>query len=132
MRNLIRLAMQMLFNNLPKHQGFSTPDNACGSSYAINSIEVDSISIRTKGCSIVNISIDAFIQAVFFLISNNHNVSNKIEIASSNSPSHAGPLCVATRGANNNVRCINYILPILKSIGIVDIDGTQPNKCWYT
>lgn len=107
---------------------YKTPDNSKGKLFQITDRGPDAISIFPQK---ISISIESFIKALEFLVHNGHNINNPIEIGSSNDPNEAGPLCKAARSANNNTRCINYILPILASSNYVGLDGKIPNKVWY-
>jgi hypothetical protein len=101
-----------------------------GANFSISNINNDSLEITTRNGSIVEISKNAFVDVVHYLNNNNHNQNNQCQIKSSNNPEIAGPLCRISRQYNNNVRCINYILPILAEYGIVGIGPNRPNKTW--
>ena len=111
-------------------QKFKTPDNKKGSPFDVQSVDSGIIKIRTKRRTVVTISRQAFENALHHLRINSHYKDNPCEIRSNNDRELAGPLCVASRDVNRNVRCINYILPVLASHGIVEMDGKQPNKTW--
>lgn len=116
--------------NLSPGQGFKTPDNMKGSNFTVQSKDSEIIKIRTKRGTAVPISRQAFENTLHHLRIHNHYLDNPCEIRSNNDRELAGPLCVASRDGNRNVRCINYILPILESFGIVVTDGKRPNKTW--
>jgi len=116
--------------NLSPGQGFKTPDNMKGSHFDVKSVDSEGIKIKTKRGSLVPIGRQAFENTLHYLRSHDHYSHNPCEIRSNNDRELAGPLCVASRDGNRNVRCINYTLPILESFGIVVTDGKRPNKTW--
>ena len=106
---------------------YQTPDRYKGKEFCIETITSQKIGINPQK---VFITKDSFLAALHYLVQNNHNFENPCEIRSSNSREAAGPLCLASRDTNSNVRCINYILPILQDFQIVEIDPGRPNKTW--
>lgn len=116
-----------------------TPDNINGVHFIIRDVNAGAIAILTgtqnrqtaPDKAPVNITKAAFIAALDYLISHNHVDSTKrCEINARNSPDNAGDLCRASRAQNHNVRCINYILPILQYVSLVEIDGNRLNTTW--
>lgn len=118
-----------LWNQLNAHAAYNTPDNIRQTEFTIQAINQnpDSITISPQN---ITISKQAFLAALSHLTGNHHTQGNPCQIRSSNTPKKAGPLCQAARKVNNNVRCINYILPILAAAGIVGINGKRPNTTW--
>ena len=116
--------------NLSPGQGFKTPDNMRGSHFAVQSVDSEIIKIKTRRGTLVPIRRQAFENTLHYLRSHDHYLDNPCKIRSSNDRELAGPLCVASRDGNWNIRCINYILPILESSGIVVTDSRRPNKTW--
>jgi hypothetical protein len=110
---------------------FNTPDNIRSVSFSIAGIDPGSISIILNSGNPLTVTRQAFFAANDFLINNNHNSNNPALIGSSNEDDESGPLCLATKEKNSNVRCINYIVPILTQIGAVGFSGNNPNTCWY-
>lgn len=120
--------IEQVWDNLRVGDRFKTPDDQKGVYFSISRISSDMISIRPQGIAITR---SAFEAALNYLWENNCHAGNKCEIMSKNDRREAGPLCQASRDENNNVRCINYIVPILKANGIVDFSGDRPNKVWF-
>ena len=106
---------------------YRTPDLYRGKDFYIEEKTTQGVKIEPQNISVTK---EAFLSALHYLIQNEHNFRNKCEIRSSNSRRTAGPLCLAARDKNSNVRCINYILPILQGFQIVGIDPVPPNKTW--
>ena len=109
---------------------FCTPDSVWGKRFTVADVNAGSIRIDPQG---ISISRAAFAAVLHYLRTNHHDsAARRCQIKSSNNPQTAGPLCKAARAANADVRCINYILPILQSLGIVEIDSSRPNSTWTT
>ena len=106
---------------------YRTPDLYKGKDFYIEEKTSQGLKIVPQNVSVTR---EAFLSTLHYLIQNEHNFKNQCEIRSSNSRKTAGPLCLAARDKNSNVRCINYILPILQGFQIVDIDPVAPNKTW--
>ena len=106
---------------------YRTPDRCKGKDFYIKEMTRQGLEIVPQNVSITR---EAFLSTLHFLIQNEHYFSNQCEIRSSNSRKTAGPLCLTSRDNNSNVRCINYILPILQGFQIIGIDSGRPNKTW--
>lgn len=117
--------------NLAIGSVFVTPDQAIGVPFTITDVTPRHVQIQLNSGNDMDISRQAFLSANDFLHNSGHNSSRPCPIASNNDHGQAGPLCQATRAANDNVRCINYIVPILAQIGAVSFSGARPNTCWY-
>ncbi len=117
-----------VWEGLKRGDTFRTPDNSRGVIFSIARVNADKLFIHPQQG--VSIHHSAFIAALDYLLETNSGVTNKCEIRSSNDSRKAGPLFRASRDKNNNVRCINYIVPILRAYGIVDCSGDRPNKVW--
>jgi hypothetical protein len=127
MCNICEQKIEDVWTQIAIGQEFRTPDLLIGKYFQISNVEVNRIIIIPQNLSI---SRKAFERAIHYLRSHNHSIDNPCEIRSNNDSNLAGPLCIESRNINNNVRCINYILPILKTYGVVGIDGGRPNKTW--
>ena len=108
-----------------------TPYNAIGQQFSITQVNQTTITITLASGNPLQISLAAFISAMYYLIRNGHDLTHPVDIASNNNARSSGPLCHVTRMQNNNIRCINYVLPVLESFGYVGISGQRPNSCWY-
>lgn len=116
-----------VWNNLRVGDRFKTPDKARGVEFIISKIGHDHIFIQPQG---ISISPKAFQSALEYLSAIGSHSGNRCVIRSSNDKEAAGPLCKATRAKNGHVRCINYIVPILKAQGLVEFSGDRPNTVW--
>ncbi|MCL5975802.1 MAG: hypothetical protein M1270_08280 [Gammaproteobacteria bacterium] len=117
--------------NLEIGSAFFTPDQAVGAQFTITDVTPDRVQIQLDSGNEMGIARQAFLSTNDFLRNNGHDLRRPCPIASNNDPDGSGPLCLATRAVNDNVRCINYIVPILAHIGAVSFSGARPNRCWY-
>jgi hypothetical protein len=113
---------------LQRGERYATPDLYKRKDFYINDISNKGIRIVPQKITVTK---EAFLATLHFLFENEHDFGNQCEIRSSNSRKTAGPLCLASRDKNSNVRCINYILPILQRCQIVGINPVRPNKTWF-
>lgn len=113
-----------VFQNLAMGQTFNTPDNRRHRPFTISAINENSITIVPQRNGLI-IPRAAFEGALHYLVANNHIANHICEIRSSNT------LRRAARAQNRNVRCINYILPILAQNNLIGINGgINPNTTW--
>jgi hypothetical protein len=130
MCNVCTQNINAVFQNLAVGQEFRTPDNQKPANFTISTIDQNSVIILPQSNGLA-IRREAFEAALHYLVENNHIISHVCEIRSNNSRGDAGPLCRATRDQNSNIRCINYILPILAHNNLVGINGARrPNTTW--
>lgn len=120
--------VQDIWRQLEVGQVLRTPDIARGREFEVVEVRPRSISIASQG---IEITRAAFVEAIHYLKSFQHEAGNPCAVGSSNIPVDSGPLCSVTRAVNNNVRCINYILPVLEAQGAVAIDHSRPNSTWF-
>lgn len=116
-----------VWSHLHKNQNFVTPDATKGVPFTITSIDAKAIKISPQN---VLVTRGAFSAALHYLRTNRHDHTNPCKIGSNKDPALAGPLCLVARAQNNNVMCINYILPVLAKLNIVDINSNRPNTVW--
>ena len=111
---------------------FKTPDRSRGVEFDLKQVRPDRVVIETgQGPTRVPITLAAFVAAFEYLLKNGHDRNHPINVRAHNDPQLAGPLCRAARAKNSDIRCINYILPILAAMGYVGVDGHRPNRSWY-
>ncbi|EJL99986.1 hypothetical protein PMI23_04851 [Pseudomonas sp. GM24] len=75
----------------------------------------------------------AFEAALNYLHQHSHGIESPCLIKSNNDPALSGPLCRASRVTLSGAygpRNINYVLPILQALGVVDIRTSTPNAVW--
>lgn len=82
-------------------QQFNTPDNLRQQPFRIVQKEQDAMHISRHNTCIKR---EAFEEELHYLRRHRHYSDHPCEIRSSNDPASAGPLCIASRNANNNVR----------------------------
>ena len=116
-----------IWNDLAEGHVYRTPDRINGVDFKIEEKATDKIKIKPQN---ISISKKSFLATVHYLLKNKHFEKKPCEIGSSNSRPKSGPLCIVSRDQSSNVRCINYILPILQKNQVVGIDSARPNKTW--
>jgi len=130
MNALAQAAISGIWEQATQPQELSTPDNLAGRLFHVISANETSITIETQGGSPITITRDAFIATVSHLARNGHGMTNPCEIRSHQHVVEAGPLCRAAREHNHGTRVINYIVPILESVGLVSVSRDRPNRVW--
>lgn len=108
---------------------YTTPDEQKGADFIVVESDESTISIKTTGGSIVQISRDSFIAALFLLIQEGHMSKERVCLIGANI-CDPGSLDSATRVQSGGTMVISYILSILAETGIVGIDGERPNVTW--
>lgn len=98
--------------------------------FYISTVSDNLISINTENKGKVGIQKTSFVAVMDYLISNKHTNKIRCKIKSSNTRENSGPLCLAARDANNDVRSITYIVPILATLNVLGMDGGKPNTTW--
>jgi hypothetical protein len=116
-----------VWTHLAVGQPYETPDDDAHVPFTVSSMAADAIEISSQG---IRVTRDAFSDALHYLRANRHDEDHPCAIGSNNDSGLAGPLCREARSRNANVRCINYILPILADLGIVGIGSARPNTTW--
>jgi hypothetical protein len=119
--------VQDFWGQMAVGQSFMTPDRIQGVPFEISQVGPASIRIAPQD---ITISRAAFDTTLTYLFHNGHGMDNPCLVGSSNSPAGSGALCASARGLNGNVRCINYILPIMQGWGVVGIHGGRNNSTW--
>ena len=119
--------IERAWDRLAVGQQYRTPDATVGVAFLITNLEADRIEIMPQNVTVTRAALGA---AVHYLFTNNHYGSAPCQIRSNNDPEQSGPLCAASRIANNDVRCINYILPLLAAAAVVGINDQRPNSTW--
>lgn len=129
-KNMCRFCEKVVFvlwKKLQIGQQFRTPDLYKGKDFKIVEKTENQIKIQPQNLVVHR---EAFAAAIHYLRENNHYMNSPCEIRSSNSAQQAGPLCKTTRNLNNNIRCINYILPIFQKNVIAGVNPVRPNSTW--
>lgn len=116
-----------VWTHLAAGKEYSTPDGIAPARFSVSRLDASAIRIKPQGIAIRR---EAFSAALHYLREYRHDQHNPCEIRSNNDPALAGPLCSAARMKNANVRCINYVLPILAALGIVSTGPARPNTAW--
>lgn len=130
MNALLNAAIDHIWGQIARLKHLVTPDNAVGRTYTIIDVNPNAVVIKTEAGSQLTIQRAAFIETLRYLIENRHVATCPCEIRSNQLAEQSGPLCAATRAANGNTRVINYIVPILTAVEILECSGSRPNTTW--
>jgi hypothetical protein len=130
MNALLDTAIDHIWGQIATLRDLVTPDNAVGRTYTITGVNPGAVIIETEAGSPLTIQRAAFIETLRYLVENRHVASHPCEIRSNQLSEQSGPLCRATRAVNGNTRVINYIVPILTAVGILECSGKRPNSTW--
>lgn len=107
---------------------YLTAEGAGGNAFGVTAGTATSITITPQAFSITK---RAFVAAIAYLCEYRHDYAHPCAILSNDDPHLSGGLCLAARAANRQVRCINYILPILARAQVVVIEAShRPNTTW--
>ena len=123
--------INLVLNNLQLGSVFRTPDNFKGVNFTIANVTPNEIKINLSSGNEMSISRNAFLAVNDYRQINGHTINNPVKIGSNNDKNASGGLCLASRTQNNDVRCVNYIVPILNHFGAVGFSGSRPNTCWF-
>lgn len=116
-----------VWSRLHINQTYVTPDEKRGTIFRKTSIDDKTLKISPQNIFIKRF---AFSAVLHYLRKNRHDHTNPCRIGSNKDPAFSSPLCLVAREKNNNVMCINYILSVLDTLKIVDINGSRPNTAW--
>lgn len=131
MDQLINASLDARWPTIQPGLNLSTPDNASGSPFSITAVNSTEVEITTDGGTPITITRNAFLEALRYLLGNQHTDQNRCQIGSNKDINQAGPLCLVARNANGvNIMIINYLLPILAHMNLVATDGNRPNTAW--
>lgn len=127
MCDFCRKTTDAVWRNIAVGQRYRTPDLYMGKDFTIEEKAKEKLRISPQNASVSKSAMEA---TIHFLRSNQHDMDSPCEVRSSNNRTTAGPLCCAARSENNDVRCVNYILPILQKNAVVGINPVRPNTTW--
>lgn len=107
---------------------FDTP--AEQSTFRLSATGPNTLTVATSRNNPVTIRKEAFENALAYLLSHGHvDKASPCEIRASAVRENAGPLSQATHAQNEPMN-ITYVLPILKHVGLVDIEPAKPSSTW--
>lgn len=98
-----------------------TPDRASGKPFTVEHVDAESVRVRTARGGRVKISLFTFDSAIKFLEDLQCRGDNWLEVKDEN-------FQAVLNMENDRVRASSYVLAILGAAGLVDLDGSRPNK----
>lgn len=102
-----------------------TPDQNSGKPFTVQQLGQESVTVRTARGGRVQISPFTFDTAVKYLHDLGCKGDNWLEVKDEN-------FQAVLNMENDRVRASSYVLAILGHAGLVDLDGTRPNKVRLT
>jgi hypothetical protein len=102
-------------------EALRTPDEAAGKPFTVLAVDAEAVTVRTAKGGKVRISLFTFDTAVKFLRDRGCAGDRWIEAKDEE-------LQALLSMENDRVRAGSYVLGILKAAGLVDIDGSRPNR----
>lgn len=130
MEALIKTALNSVWTQICEPRELRTPDSSTGKSFSVVSSDQSSVRILTNRSSQICIQREAFLVALLYLVTHQHNQHTPCEIRTNQLAKDAGPLCKATRAVNSGTRVIGYIVPMLATTGLVSVRSSRPNAVW--
>lgn len=102
------------------------------STFRVADVQQDKVIITLNSGSPMSVGKEAFEGALRYLLEHGHHHGAQCEIRSAQRYEDAGPLCQAAR-IDRGTRLSTYVLPILKEMGLVDIDpaASPVSTAWY-
>lgn len=134
MRAIVNAALEQQWSTISSDTALDTPSER--SSFIIDEATHDAVRITTNGGTSMSIRRAAFEAVLLYLLEHGHHSTGRpCEIRSNQTYESAGPLCRAARDANQpnsgGTMVITYVLPILKAMGLVEIDHeSRPGTTW--
>jgi hypothetical protein len=121
---LAEVALDQCWNTFPNTQQLPLPSQA--GFFDVTKRGTTAMDVTTAGQNSVKVPREAFVGALAYLIKGGYVKGNPCEIR--NKYDNPGPLAQA--GAVNGTQMIQYVLPILKAMGLVEINSDRPNTTW--
>jgi len=115
------MVFDQVLERVKKGDELKTPDARTGKPFSILAIDSEGVTVRTARGGRVRVSSFSFDSAVKFLEDMGCRGDAWLEVKDEN-------FQAVLNMENDRVRAASYILAILAKAGLVDIDGSRPNK----
>ena len=102
-----------------------TPDKASGKPFSIDSVDAEAVTIRTARGGRVRISLFTFDSALKYIADQGCRDERWLETKDE-------MFQAVLNMENDRVRAASYVIAILGAAGLIDIDGSRPNKVRLT
>ncbi len=95
-------------------------------------VDIDDITLEIRPQQNIKITKQAFVAVIDYLVEHNHFIDNTCEVKTGDTYERSVPLSRVVQEANPYMeQCsLNYVLAILKALGIVEVSGTRLNRVW--
>ncbi|MFD1261257.1 hypothetical protein [Entomomonas asaccharolytica] len=119
-----------LWSQLRISQSFWIVDDIINEEFWI--VDIDDITLEIRPQQNIKITKHAFVAVIDYLVEHNHFIDNACEVRTGDTYERSVPLSRVVQEANPYMTecCLNYVLAILKALGIVDITATRLNRVW--
>ena len=118
-------AYESILDHLIVGDELKTPDASSGKPFKIESVDPESVVVRTARGGRVKISLFTFDTALKFLEDHGCSGDRWLETKDEN-------FQMVLNMENDRVRAASYVISILGRVGLIDIDGSRPNKVRLT
>ena len=102
-------------------QKIRTPDAKVGSTFTVEVVDLEGVTIKTAKGGKIRVSLFTFETAVKFLADNGVRGERWHEVKDQD-------FQMLLNMENDRVRAASYVLAMLGAAGVIDIDGGRPNK----
>ncbi|AWM79669.1 hypothetical protein DKL61_04505 [Gammaproteobacteria bacterium ESL0073] len=95
-------------------------------------VDLDDLTIKIRPQNNIKVTKQAFIDVIDYLVAHNHYQELPCDIKIDEVYERSSAIANVARDANPYMKesPLNYILAILKALGIVDVTGVRPNMTW--
>src|SRR6185369_15290282 len=98
-----------------------TPDNSTGQPFTVEVVDAEGVSIKTAKGGKIRMGLFTFETAAKFLADNAVAGDRWLEVKDQD-------FQMLLNMENDRVRASSYVIAILGAAGVIDIDGSRPNK----
>lgn len=114
-------AYDVILEKVRPGDSMKTPDDRVGKPFSIASVDAESVAVKTARGGRVKISLFTFDSAVKYLADLGIRGDRWLETKDED-------FQMVLNMENDRVRAASYVLAILQHAGLVEIDGSRPNR----
>lgn len=121
-----------LWSQIQIGQSFWIVDDILNEEFWI--VDIDDVTLEIRPQQAIKITKHAFVAVLDYLEAHHHYIDNSCEVKTGDAYEQSVPLSKVVQEANPYMEkcCLNYVLAILKALGMVEITGTRLNRVWLT
>ena len=110
-----------IMESVPAGTRLKTPDKSSGKPFVVETVDLEGVSVRTSRGGRVRIGLFTFEAGVKYL--NDLGIHGETWL-----PVKDMGLQMLLNSENDRVRASSYVISILGAAGILDVDGSRPNR----